>query len=70
MTDFTLRNVPLLSRIGADRADVLRTDVDAVRRARLALDHLEATGRGRIDRMGDLLSGSTDEQTRTEERER
>jgi NAD+ diphosphatase len=29
MTDFTLRNVPLLSRIGADRADVLRTDVDA-----------------------------------------
>jgi NAD+ diphosphatase len=29
MTDFTLRNVPLLSRVGADRADVLRTDVDA-----------------------------------------
>ncbi|GLP82622.1 NAD(+) diphosphatase [Mycobacterium antarcticum] len=26
---FTLRNVPLLSRIGADRADELRTDVDA-----------------------------------------
>lgn len=29
MTDFQLRNVPLLSRVGADRADVLRTDVDA-----------------------------------------
>jgi NAD+ diphosphatase len=29
MTDFTLRNVPLLSRVGADRADVLRTDIDA-----------------------------------------
>lgn len=32
MTDrktFGLRNVPLLSRIGADRADTLRTDVDA-----------------------------------------
>ena len=29
MTDFALRNVPLLSRVGADRADVLRTDVDA-----------------------------------------
>lgn len=29
MTDFTLRNVPLLSRVGADRADLLRTDVDA-----------------------------------------
>jgi NAD+ diphosphatase len=26
---FELRNVPLLSRIGADRADTLRTDVDA-----------------------------------------
>ncbi|ULE33535.1 NAD(+) diphosphatase [Mycobacterium sp. IDR2000157661] len=26
---FSLRNVPLLSRVGADRADVLRTDVDA-----------------------------------------
>lgn len=27
--DFALRNVPLLSRVGADRADALRTDVDA-----------------------------------------
>ena len=26
---FQLRNVPLLSRVGADRADTLRTDVDA-----------------------------------------
>ncbi|BDY30494.1 NAD(+) diphosphatase [Mycolicibacterium mageritense] len=26
---FQLRNVPLLSRVGADRADVLRTDIDA-----------------------------------------
>ena len=26
---FRLRNVPLLSRVGADRADTLRTDVDA-----------------------------------------
>jgi NAD+ diphosphatase len=29
VADFTLRNVPLLSRVGADRADVLRTDVEA-----------------------------------------
>ncbi|WP_319457501.1 MULTISPECIES: NAD(+) diphosphatase [unclassified Mycobacterium] len=29
MADFALRNVPLLSRVGADRADVLRTDVEA-----------------------------------------
>ena len=28
-TSFQLRNVPLLSRIGADRADTLRTDIDA-----------------------------------------
>jgi NAD+ diphosphatase len=27
--NFQLRNVPLLSRVGADRADTLRTDVDA-----------------------------------------
>src|SRR5215467_10407258 len=26
---FQLRNVPLLSRVGADRADTLRTDIDA-----------------------------------------
>lgn len=26
---FTLRNIPLLSRVGADRADALRTDIDA-----------------------------------------
>lgn len=26
---FTLRNTPLLSRVGADRADTLRTDIDA-----------------------------------------
>ncbi|KUI21671.1 NADH pyrophosphatase [Mycobacterium sp. GA-1285] len=29
MTSFRLRNVPLLSRVGADRADALRTDIDA-----------------------------------------
>jgi NAD+ diphosphatase len=29
VVDFRLRNVPLLSRVGADRSDNLRTDVDA-----------------------------------------
>ncbi len=29
MADFQLRNVPLLSRVGADRSDQLRTDIDA-----------------------------------------
>ena len=27
--DFQLRSVPLLSRIGADRADQVRTDIEA-----------------------------------------
>lgn len=27
--DFALRNIPILSRVGADRADTLRTDIDA-----------------------------------------
>jgi NAD+ diphosphatase len=29
LTSFQLRHVPLLSRVGADRADALRTDIDA-----------------------------------------
>lgn len=29
MTEFQLRNTPLLSRVGADRSDHLRTDIDA-----------------------------------------
>ncbi|EUA37503.1 putative nADH pyrophosphatase nudC [Mycobacterium avium subsp. avium 2285 (R)] len=29
IADFQLRSVPLLSRVGADRADQLRTDVEA-----------------------------------------
>ena len=29
IADFQLRSVPLLSRVGADRADELRTDVEA-----------------------------------------
>ena len=31
IVNFELRNVPLLSRVGADRADQLRTDVDAAK---------------------------------------
>ena len=29
MADFQLHRVPLLSRVGADRSDHLRTDIDA-----------------------------------------
>lgn len=61
-----LERAGLISKERRGREALVHTDADAVRRARLALDHLEATWRGRIDRMGDLLSGSPDEQPRTE----
>jgi DNA-binding transcriptional ArsR family regulator len=61
-----LERAGLISKERRGREALVQTDADAVRRARLALDHLEATWRGRIDRMGDLLSGSDDEQLRTE----
>jgi DNA-binding transcriptional ArsR family regulator len=41
-------------RRGGER--LVRTDGDAVGRARRALDELEAAWRGRVDRMADLLA--------------
>jgi hypothetical protein len=38
----------------------VRTDAGAVGRARQALDELEATWRGRVDRMSDLLASGTE----------
>ena len=40
-------------------AELVRTDPAAVGRAREALDELEATWRGRVDRMADLLTTPT-----------
>lgn len=56
------KHVAVLERAGLvnkernGREQLVRTDLDAVRRAREALDQLEATWRGRVDRMSALLT--------------
>ena len=56
------KHVAVLERAGlvikerSGREQLVRTDVEAVRRARAAIDQLEATWRGRVDRMTDLLA--------------
>jgi DNA-binding transcriptional ArsR family regulator len=58
------KHVAVLERAGLvmkerrGREQLVRTDGDAVGRARLVLDELESTWRGRVDRMGDLLAGA------------
>jgi DNA-binding transcriptional ArsR family regulator len=46
----------LVTKERRGREQLVRTDADGVGRARRALDELEATWRGRIDRMSDLLA--------------
>src|SRR4051794_23175908 len=56
------KHVAVLERAGLvtkqrhGREQLVRTVPDAVARARRALDELEATWRGRVDRMSDLLA--------------
>jgi DNA-binding transcriptional ArsR family regulator len=56
------RHVAVLERAGLvvkerrGREQLVHTDVAAVERARQALDELEATWRGRVERMSDLLA--------------
>jgi len=56
------KHVAVLERAGMvtkhrrGREQLVRTDAGAVGRARQALDELEATWRGRVDRMSDLLA--------------
>lgn len=52
MTDFALRAVPLLARVGADRSDALRTDVDAAAAGWPSAGLLWVDPRGRV-----LVSG-------------
>ncbi|MFM9034951.1 MAG: NAD(+) diphosphatase [Mycobacterium sp.] len=52
---FRLRNVPLLSRIGADRADHLRTDVDAAVEGWAEAVLLRVDERGQVLVVGDEL---------------
>ncbi|MDE3721087.1 metalloregulator ArsR/SmtB family transcription factor [Nocardiopsis sp. N85] len=51
-----LERAGLVTKTRHGREQRVRTDPDGVRRARQALDHLEALWRGRVDRMVDLLA--------------
>jgi len=50
-----LERAGLVTKERRGREQLVRTDPDAVRRARQALDELETTWRGRVERMSDLL---------------
>jgi DNA-binding transcriptional ArsR family regulator len=50
-----LERAGLITKERRGRERRVRTDPDAVRRARQALDQLERDWRGRVDRMSDLL---------------
>ena len=51
-----LERAGLITKVRRGREQLVRTDPDAVRRARQALDQLEKAWRGRVNRMGDLLA--------------
>jgi len=59
-----LERAGLVTKARRGREQLVRTDPAAVARAREALDALEATWRGRIDRMTDLLTPPTEGQHR------
>jgi DNA-binding transcriptional ArsR family regulator len=54
-----LERAGLVTKERRGREQLVRTDAGAVGRARQALDELEATWRGRVDRMSDLLAPGT-----------
>jgi DNA-binding transcriptional ArsR family regulator len=51
-----LERAGLVTKERRGREQLVRTDGDALGRARRVLDELEAAWRGRVDRMGDLLA--------------
>jgi DNA-binding transcriptional ArsR family regulator len=51
-----LERAGLVTKERRGREQLVRTDVDAVGRARRVLDELETAWRGRVDRMTDLLA--------------
>lgn len=51
-----LEKAGLVTKQRRGREQLVHTDADAVARARRALDELEATWRGRVGRMADLLA--------------
>ena len=54
-----LERAGLVAKERRGREQLVRSEPDAVGRARQALDDLEATWRGRVDRMADLLEHAT-----------
>ncbi|MFI6595443.1 ArsR/SmtB family transcription factor [Nonomuraea sp. NPDC050536] len=54
-----LERAGLVSKQRRGREQLVTTDLDAVRRARRALDEYEAIWRGRVDRMAHLLDEET-----------
>jgi DNA-binding transcriptional ArsR family regulator len=55
-----LERAGLITKERRGREQLVRTDTDAVGRARRALDELEAAWRGRVERMSDLLAKEAD----------
>jgi DNA-binding transcriptional ArsR family regulator len=55
-----LERAGLVTKERRGREQLVRTDPDAVRRARRALDELEMAWRGRVNRMTDLLAQDPD----------
>jgi DNA-binding transcriptional ArsR family regulator len=51
-----LERAGLVTKERRGREQLVRTDPDAIRRARQALDQLETAWRGRVDRMSHLLA--------------
>jgi DNA-binding transcriptional ArsR family regulator len=61
-----LERAGLVTKERRGREQRVRTDAGAVGRARQALDDLEMTWRGRVDRMSDLLARSTEPEDGTQ----
>jgi DNA-binding transcriptional ArsR family regulator len=55
-----LERAGLVTKQRRGREQLVRTDPQAVRRARQALDQLETAWRGRVDRMAHLLAQAAD----------
>ena len=64
-----LQRAGLVSKERRGREQLVHTDVDAVRRARRALDQLETAWRGRVDRMARLLEEVPDPDAGAQRRE-
>jgi DNA-binding transcriptional ArsR family regulator len=60
-----LERAGLVTKEPRGREQLVRTDVGAVARARKALDDLERTWRGRVDRMAALLAQGTEAEPKT-----